>query len=85
MPFVSDDTLISVLKSGDLNAGDQELVGNQSNSPEIDNPRTWVASSAVEVTLDKVQHGKMLRCSALHESYPTKSQNIDVRLDVTCE
>ncbi|KAL1124788.1 hypothetical protein AAG570_001409, partial [Ranatra chinensis] len=65
--------------------GETELSGNQSNNPEMDNPRTWVASSAVEVTLDKVQHGRSLRCVALHESYPTKAQSVDVRLDVTCE
>ncbi|KAF6200938.1 hypothetical protein GE061_005385 [Apolygus lucorum] len=63
--------------------GETELVGNQSNSPEMDNPRTWVASSILELHVEKVQHGKTLRCVAVHESYPTKAQSLDVRLDVT--
>ncbi|XP_072156592.1 irregular chiasm C-roughest protein isoform X2 [Bemisia tabaci] len=65
--------------------GDQELVprGNQTNVPEADNNRTWVASSVLETSVEKIQHGRILRCVAIHESYPAKSQSIEVRLDVT--
>ncbi|KAJ9592666.1 hypothetical protein L9F63_015662, partial [Diploptera punctata] len=58
---------------------------NQSNATELDNPRTWVAMSVLDINFSKDQHGKNLKCVALHESYPTKSQMIDVRLDVRCK
>ncbi|XP_054284580.1 irregular chiasm C-roughest protein-like isoform X1 [Macrosteles quadrilineatus] len=58
-------------------------MSSQSNSPEIDNPRTWVASSVLEISLDKDHHQRSLRCVAVHESYPAKSQSAEVRLDIT--
>uniref|UniRef100_A0A8D8Z044 Kin of IRRE-like protein 3 n=1 Tax=Cacopsylla melanoneura TaxID=428564 RepID=A0A8D8Z044_9HEMI len=65
--------------------GDDEIVAksNQSNSPEVDNRRTWSAVSIVEIAAEKAMNGRMLRCVALHESYPAKSMGVDVRLDVT--
>lgn len=64
---------------------DVTKLSNQSNSPEMDNPRTWVSSSVLEISLSKDHHGNSLRCVALHESYPAKSQTVEVRLDITCE
>ncbi|KAG5889614.1 hypothetical protein JTB14_002004 [Gonioctena quinquepunctata] len=54
----------------------------QMNTTEQDNPRTWLALSVLELTISKENHGRMLRCVAVHESYPTKSSAIDVLLDV---
>ncbi|XP_065161053.1 irregular chiasm C-roughest protein isoform X2 [Atheta coriaria] len=54
----------------------------QSNSTELDNPRTWLAISILELTISKENNGKTLRCVAVHESYSTKSSSIEVRLDV---
>jgi hypothetical protein len=70
-----------------LTTGDEEVTSstNQSNSTELDNPRTWVATSVLELGFTKQQHGRMLKCVALHESYSTKSQVIEVRLNVRCE
>ncbi|KAI5742392.1 hypothetical protein M8J77_006763 [Diaphorina citri] len=67
--------------------GDEELIAksNQTNSPEADNRRTWSALSVIEISAEKSQNGRMLRCVALHESYPSKSLSVDVRLDVTCK
>ncbi|XP_068084855.1 kin of IRRE-like protein 2 [Anabrus simplex] len=63
---------------------DQELMEGhtQSNATEIDNPRTWVAISVLKLTISKDMYGKTLKCVAVHESYPTKSLEIAVRLDV---
>lgn len=65
--------------------GDEDVTSksNQSNSPEMENPRTWVASSILDITVEKSHHARNLRCTALHESYPAKSQSVEVRLDVT--
>ncbi|XP_008190757.1 irregular chiasm C-roughest protein isoform X4 [Tribolium castaneum] len=54
----------------------------QTNTTELDNPRTWLALSVLELTISKENHGKTLRCVAVHESYSTKSSSIEVRLDV---
>ncbi|KAF7265901.1 hypothetical protein GWI33_020647 [Rhynchophorus ferrugineus] len=54
----------------------------QTNTTELDNPRTWLAVSVLELTISKDNHGRMLRCVAVHESYSTKSSSIEVRLDV---
>ncbi|XP_031358426.1 hemicentin-2 [Photinus pyralis] len=54
----------------------------QTNSTELDNPRTWMAISVLELTISKENHGRTLRCVAVHESYSTKSSSIEVRLDV---
>lgn len=57
----------------------------QTNTTELDNPRTWLALSVLELTISKENHGKSLRCVAVHESYSTKSSSIEVRLDVMCK
>ncbi|XP_021939888.1 hemicentin-1 isoform X3 [Zootermopsis nevadensis] len=64
--------------------GDEEITTstNQSNSTELDNDKTWVATSVLELGFSKQQHGSLLKCVALHESYSTKSQVIEVRLNV---
>jgi hypothetical protein len=68
-------------------AGEEEITSsmNQSNSTELDNPKTWVAKSMLELRFTKQQHGRMLKCVALHESYPTKSLATEVRLNVRCK
>lgn len=57
----------------------------QTNTTELDNPRTWLAMSILELTISKENHGRILRCVAVHESYSTKSSTIEVRLDVMCK
>ncbi|XP_063911069.1 hemicentin-1 isoform X2 [Zophobas morio] len=54
----------------------------QTNTTELDNPRTWLALSVLELTISKENHGRTLSCVAVHESYSTKSSSIEVRLDV---
>ncbi|GLG92414.1 Irregular chiasm C-roughest protein, partial [Gryllus bimaculatus] len=48
----------------------------------MDNPRTWVASSVLELPLARDMHRSPLRCVALHESYSAKAEDITVFLDV---
>lgn len=57
----------------------------QTNTTEMDNPRTWLATSILELTISKENHGRILRCVAVHESYSTKSSSVEVRLDVMCK
>ncbi|CAH1123497.1 unnamed protein product [Ceutorhynchus assimilis] len=54
----------------------------QTNTTELDNTKTWLAVSVLELTISKENHGRMLSCVAVHESYSTKSSSIEVRLDV---
>lgn len=77
---MAEETFVDVVGEEDVTK-----LSNQSNSPEMDNPRTWVSSSVLEIPLSKDHHGNSLRCVALHESYPAKSQTVEVRLDITCE
>ncbi|RZF37361.1 hypothetical protein LSTR_LSTR010456 [Laodelphax striatellus] len=56
---------------------------NQTNSPETDNPRTWLAVSVLNLTLAKDRNGRSLQCIALHESYTSRSMTVDARIDVT--
>lgn len=57
----------------------------QDNRTEIDIPKTWMAISVLEFTISKETHGRTLRCIAVHETYPTKSTSVEVRLDVMCK
>ncbi|KAI4470872.1 nephrin [Holotrichia oblita] len=57
-------------------------IRKQENMTEIDIPKTWVAVSILELTISKENHGKTLRCVAVHETYATKSSSVEVRLDV---
>ncbi|XP_069965053.1 uncharacterized protein [Bactrocera oleae] len=64
--------------------GDQEIqpIHSQINNTEPDNPRTWSATSVVQVTTMRERHGDILRCLAHHESYTAKSVPVEARLDV---
>ncbi|XP_039276455.1 irregular chiasm C-roughest protein-like [Nilaparvata lugens] len=65
---------------------DKEQVTSASRSesvPETDNRRTWLTTSLLDLPLDKHHHDNTLYCVAVHESYPTKSQYVKARLDVT--
>lgn len=57
----------------------------QTNTTELDNAKTWLAVSVLELTISKENHGRMLSCVAVHESYSTKSSSIEVRMDVMCK
>lgn len=67
--------------------GDQEIspIHPQMNATEPDNPRTWSATSVVQVSAMRERHGDILRCAAYHESYTAKSVVVEARLDVKCE
>jgi hypothetical protein len=66
--------------------GDEEITGiNQTNKTEDDNSKKWAATSILEYTFTKQQNGKLIKCVALHEAYPTKSRNTEVSLDVQCK
>ncbi|XKL67781.1 hypothetical protein PGB90_003272 [Kerria lacca] len=65
---------------------DEELMSksNQTNIQEEDNRRTYMAMSTLEMFVNKTHHGRMVKCIAIHESYASKSQAVEVRLDITC-
>lgn len=67
--------------------GDQELLvgSKQTNAPEPDNNRTWVATSTLDIVYTKDSYGRKLKCVALHKSYPKESQETVARLDVKCK
>lgn len=58
---------------------------NQTNIQEEDNRRTYMAMSTLEMFVNKTHHGRMVKCIAIHESYASKSQAVEVRLDITCK
>uniref|UniRef100_A0A1I8M182 Ig-like domain-containing protein n=1 Tax=Musca domestica TaxID=7370 RepID=A0A1I8M182_MUSDO len=64
--------------------GDQEIepIHPQTNATEPDNPRTWSATSVVQLTAMRERHGDILRCLAYHESYTAKTVPVEARLDV---
>uniref|UniRef100_A0A1B0B5M4 Ig-like domain-containing protein n=1 Tax=Glossina palpalis gambiensis TaxID=67801 RepID=A0A1B0B5M4_9MUSC len=64
--------------------GDQEIepIHLQANITEPDNPRTWSATSVVQLTAMRERHGDILRCLAFHESYTAKSVPVEARLDI---
>ncbi|CAD7092261.1 unnamed protein product [Hermetia illucens] len=57
-------------------------LGAQVNATEADNPRTWSATSVVQVKASRERHGEMLQCIAFHESYATKSMSVEARMDI---
>lgn len=66
---------------------EQELapMHSQTNATEPDSPRTWSATSVVQVPTNKERHRNSLRCVALHESYSSKSAFVEAKLDVRCK
>ncbi|XP_059482578.1 hemicentin-1 isoform X4 [Neocloeon triangulifer] len=64
--------------------GDEPLsdTGNQTSVREQDNPKTWSTSSVLDLAVVKRHHGRNLRCVAVHDLYPEKSLDVDVKLDV---
>ncbi|KAK6622891.1 hypothetical protein RUM43_008742 [Polyplax serrata] len=74
---------VELIKSEYIIRDKELLVGSkQSNAPEVDNNRTWVATSLLDIVYTKDLYGRTLRCVALHKSYPKESQEVQVRLDV---
>jgi len=67
--------------------GEEEVVVgvNQTNKTEEDNRKKWAAISILDYTFIKGQNGKILRCVAIHEAYPTKSRDTQVMLDIQCK
>jgi hypothetical protein len=66
--------------------GDEEITGvNQTNKTEDDNAKKWFATSILEYTFTKTQNGKIIKCVAVHEAYPTKSRDTQVVLDIQCK
>lgn len=65
---------------------DQELpaMHSQTNSTEPDNPRTWSATSVVQIPTNKERHRNGLKCVAIHESYSSRSSSVEAKLDIKC-
>ncbi|XP_047472068.1 irregular chiasm C-roughest protein-like isoform X3 [Penaeus chinensis] len=65
--------------------GEEELPAEeyeQTNVTEAERSKTWMAVSALEHTYHKEDHGLPLRCVAVHQAYRTKSESVEVILDV---
>lgn len=65
--------------------GDQELPSHeygQTNVTEVDKHKTWMAVSVLQHTFSKADHNMPLRCKAFHQAYQSRSQSIDVLMDV---
>ncbi|XP_021944481.1 kin of IRRE-like protein 3 isoform X3 [Folsomia candida] len=63
--------------------GEEEITGvNQTNKTEDDNAKKWAALSILEYTFTKQQNGKIIKCVAVHEAYPTKSRDTQTILDI---
>ncbi|XP_045117704.1 irregular chiasm C-roughest protein-like isoform X1 [Portunus trituberculatus] len=59
----------------------QEEYG-QTNVTEMDKQKTWMAVSVLQHTFSKADHNTPLRCVAVHQAYQTKSQSVEVLMDV---
>lgn len=59
----------------------QEEYG-QTNVTEVDKHKTWMAVSVLQHTFSKADHNTPLRCVAIHQAYQTKSQSVEVLMDV---
>ncbi|CAL4122568.1 unnamed protein product, partial [Meganyctiphanes norvegica] len=55
---------------------------SQRNTSESDQVNTWQAESTLHHTYLKEDHGRSLRCVAMHQAYPTKSKDVHVTIDV---
>ncbi|XP_066948051.1 irregular chiasm C-roughest protein-like isoform X2 [Macrobrachium rosenbergii] len=65
--------------------GDRELPAeeyDQTNATEVDKPKTWMGVSVLTHTYVKEDHGQPLRCVAVHQAYQTKSEFVEVIMDV---
>lgn len=65
--------------------GEEELPAEeyeQTNVTEAERSKTWMAVSSLEHTYHKEDHGLPLRCVAVHQAYRTKSESVEVILDV---
>ncbi|CAG9762691.1 unnamed protein product [Ceutorhynchus assimilis] len=82
--FHQETTTVFIFTQRNANIDQQEIIPSrrQTNTTELDNTKTWLAMSVLELTISKENHGRMLSCVAVHESYSTRSSSIEVRLDV---
>ncbi|ROT65912.1 hypothetical protein C7M84_016110 [Penaeus vannamei] len=67
------------------NQSEEELPAEeyeQTNVTEAERSKTWMAVSSLEHTYHKEDHGLPLRCVAVHQAYRTKSESVEVILDV---
>ncbi|KAG8224881.1 hypothetical protein J437_LFUL004622 [Ladona fulva] len=70
-----------------FSADDEEIrsQSNQSNSRDLENPRTWTSSSHLTIRFERTHHGKRIRCVALHPAYPAGSTASAAALDIRLE
>lgn len=76
-----------VANASALHTGEEELPAEeyeQTNVTEAERSKTWMAVSSLEHTYHKEDHGLPLRCVAVHQAYRTKSESVEVVLDVQC-
>uniref|UniRef100_A0A2P2I5N8 Kin of IRRE-like protein 3 n=1 Tax=Hirondellea gigas TaxID=1518452 RepID=A0A2P2I5N8_9CRUS len=65
--------------------GSEELPSNtynHSNSTEPDRPKLWRSMSVLHTSYVKADHGRQVRCLAVHEAYEARSLDVSVLLDV---
>lgn len=67
--------------------GEEELTSAhpQTNTTEVDNPKTWLASSVLEFVFKKRKYGSKLKCVAYHQSNVKGYLETSVRVDVRCK
>ncbi|KAG1652417.1 Leucine-rich repeats and immunoglobulin-like domains protein 1 [Nymphon striatum] len=61
---------------------DVTRMATQTNSSDLQKPKTYQATSVLTYTYNKEHNMRTLKCSALHEMYPEKSLAVMVTLDV---
>lgn len=62
-----------------------ESLYNQTNQTESDRPKTWKATSTLKTSFMKENHGRTLRCVAVHEAFGSISKDVSITLNIQCE
>ncbi|GBM17009.1 hypothetical protein AVEN_258548-1, partial [Araneus ventricosus] len=57
-------------------------MSNQTNSTDVDKPKTWQAVSVLDYVFQKDHNNKMLKCVAIHAAYDTLTKDIKIPLEV---
>ena len=64
---------------------DITTMSNQTNTTDVDKPKTWQAVSVLDYVFQKDHNGKMLKCVAIHAAYETLTKEIKLKLEVLCK
>ena len=52
------------------------------NETEVGDSRRWSSISVISRKFDKSENGKILRCLALHEAFPSRTREVEAKLNV---